>query len=222
MQSLLISEDFHQGQFVQQGLKYENVPNVLLSAQTHGQDLVRSIESCDNIFLLIQRIETIDEVLAKINDFSRRVPIIVLAQRFDSRLLEYAKNQKIDQVFIRPFPFRVVANEARMLVYRQREPSAYGILKVRDLELHRDTHEVRCKNQTIHLRHKEFILLEFLMLNAGKLLSRDKILESVWDRNANIFTNTVDVHINKLRKKIDYPVRDKFIHTVHCSGYIFS
>ena len=59
-----------------------------------------------------------------------------------------------------------------------------------------------------------------MMLNEGKVLSRETILENVWDRNANIFTNTVDVHINKLRKKIK--TDEKFIRTIPCSGYLIA
>ena len=150
------------------------------------------------------------------------VPIIVLAQSFDPRLFDYVQQQKIHQFFTRPFPFRNIAMEIRNLVYQLREQMHNRILRVRDLEIDRSTYGVKWKNVSIHLRHKEFILLEYLMLNAGKLLSREEILESVWDRNANVFTNTIDVHINKLRKKIDYFVEDKFIHTVHSLGYIFS
>ncbi len=222
MQSLLIAEDFHQGQFVQQGFKYESIPTKLISVYDKDDEFNAAISSCDSVFLLFHRLELLDTFLEKIHVSDRVLPTIALAQGYDPRLLEYLRTQKIQHFFTRPFPFRVIANEIRTLVYRQREPSTYQILKMRDLEVNRDTHEVRWKGQSIQLRHKEFILLEFLMLNTGKLLSRETILESVWDRNANIFTNTVDVHINKLRKKIDYNVSEKFIHTVHCSGYIFS
>jgi DNA-binding response OmpR family regulator len=222
MQSLLLAEDLHQGQFVQQGFKYESVPTHLLSIHAAPDDLTEQVFSCDSVFLLLHRLDLMDVILPLLRQHNRSIPIIVLSQQYSPKLLEYVKSQKIYHFYTRPFSFRLIANEVRALVYKQREQSTYQILRVRDLELNRDTHEVRWKGQFIQLRHKEFILLEFLMLNAGKLMTREIILESVWDRNANIFTNTVDVHINKLRKKIDYNVSEKYIHTVHCSGYIFS
>lgn len=222
MQSLLLADDLHQGQFVSHGLKYESIPTRLLSVFTSTDEIANEASSCDVVFFLSQNLQLVETLLPYLSS-SHRVPfIVVLAQYHDPLLFEYVQSKKIHRFFLRPFPFRSIANEIRTLVYRQREESSYQVLKVRDLELNRDLHEVRWKGQTIHLRHKEFVLLEFLMLNTGKLLSRETILESVWDRNANIFTNTVDVHINKLRKKIDYNVSEKFIHTVHCSGYIFS
>lgn len=222
MQSLLISEDIHQGRFVQQGFKYESVPSKLLSTKSSITEFIDALADCDSVMIHIQNIESIDALLPQIYHPDRPLPIIVLARQYDPKLVDYVKSEKIYHFFTRPFSFRVIANELRNLVYTRREPSTYQVLRIRDLELNRDTREVRWKGQSIQLRHKEFILLEFLMLNSGKLLSREIILESVWDRNANIFTNTVDVHINKLRKKIDYSVSEKFIHTVHCSGYIFS
>ena len=222
MQSLIIAEDLHQGQFIQQGFKYESISTTLLSVKSSVEELANGLAYCDNIFLLIRNLDLLEQVLPDLALLHCTVPIMVLAQEYDVKLVELLKAGKIYHFFTRPLSFRFIANEVRSVVYQQREQDTYQVLKVRELELNRDTHEVRWNGQSIFLRHKEFILLEFLMLNAGKLLSREIILESVWDRNANMFTNTVDVHINKLRKKIDYSVKEKFIHTIHCTGYIFS
>jgi len=222
MQCLLLTEDLHQGEFVHQGFKYESLPINTLSVYTPPEKLIEAFWGSDIVFILVHNLNFLDNLLPAINLPHRTLPVIVLAQHYDQKLAGYLQKQKIQHFFTRPFAFRTIANEVRTMVYLQREQSTYQVLKIRELELNRDTHEVRWQGRPIQLRHKEFVLLEFLMLNAGKLLSRETILESVWDRNANIFTNTVDVHINKLRKKIDYNVSEKFIHTVHCSGYIFS
>ncbi len=73
----------------------------------------------------------------------------------------------------------------------------------------------------IYLRNKEFSLLEYFMKNMGRVLSRTLILEEVWDRNILCPTNTVDVHVSSLRKKIKLPEDTDFIKTVPCVGYIF-
>ncbi len=108
----------------------------------------------------------------------------------------------------------------RSNIFHDRERIDNSVLKIRELELNRETHEINFQGQSIYLRNKEFALLELLMLNEGRVLSRETILENVWDYNANIFTNTVDVHINKLRKKIN--AQEKFIRTIPCSGYLIS
>jgi len=222
MQCLLLAQELHQGQFVHQGLKYENLPNDILSIYTPEEQIYEAASSCDAVFILLHKLDLLDGLLAKVRLPNRNLPVFLLSHQYDQRAIEYVKNKQIEHFFVRPFGFRSIVNDAKTLVYKMREQNPSEILKIRNLELNRDTHEVHWKDKQILLRNKEFILLEFLMLNVGKLLTREIILESVWDRNANIFTNTVDVHINKLRKKIDYYVSEKFIHTVHCSGYIFS
>ena len=92
----------------------------------------------------------------------------------------------------------------KKIISRKIDERKPKILKVNDLELNPYTREAFKIRQKYYLRNKEFQLLEYLMKNTDQILTRQKILESVWDRNTNLFTNTVDVHINKLRKKIDY------------------
>ncbi|MDP2642597.1 MAG: winged helix-turn-helix domain-containing protein [Candidatus Peregrinibacteria bacterium] len=75
--------------------------------------------------------------------------------------------------------------------------------------------------QYIYLRNKEFSLLEYFIKNIGKVLSRTRILEEVWDRNILCPTNTVDVHVSSLRKKIKSCENVDFIRTVPCVGYVF-
>lgn len=82
-------------------------------------------------------------------------------------------------------------------------------------------HRVKRREKYIPLRNKEFSLLEFFIENQGKVLTRDTILEFVWDRNGTFASNTVDVHVNRLRRKLDDGFKEKLIHTVHCIGYIF-
>lgn len=222
MQSLIIADDLHQGQFVLQGLKYESIPGSLLSLHTPDVQIRAALGFSDCVFILTADVERLKLLLPLLKIEGKKIPIVLLAPYYSQTLYDFFQESEIERFFIRPFPFRSIAGEVRSLVFISREPLTPQTLKVRDLELNRDTHEVRWKGQPIHLRNKEFVLLEFLMQNSGKLLSREIILETVWDRNANIFTNTVDVHINKLRKKIDYQVSEKFIRTVYCSGYIFS
>jgi DNA-binding response OmpR family regulator len=80
---------------------------------------------------------------------------------------------------------------------------------------------LRSKNKKIPLKNKEFILLEYFLRNAGKVLSRTEILEEVWDRNIFCNTNTVDVHISRLRKKFMKLRKKAPIKTVHSVGYLF-
>lgn len=75
-------------------------------------------------------------------------------------------------------------------------------------------------DQEIFLRSKEFSLMEYFLKNSGKVVSRTEILEDVWDRNICCSTNTIDVHVSSLRKKISDSKIGSTIRTVHCHGYI--
>ena len=97
--------------------------------------------------------------------------------------------------------------------------TATNILQVDDLVMDLHAHVVTRGEDQIRLTRKEFALLEYLMRNCGMALTRDTILRHVWDINADPFTNTVDVHVSFLRKKIDEGRRKKLIQTVHCYGY---
>jgi DNA-binding response OmpR family regulator len=128
---------------------------------------------------------------------------------------------KINFLFSRPFPFRQMSAEMRYAIFHQKEKMEFGKYILRDLELDLARHQVKLSDQSLYLRNKEFSLLHYLMVNKGKVLSRSDILENVWDRNANILTNTVDVHISQLRKKMGEGKNQKYIHTIPCTGYIF-
>lgn len=97
--------------------------------------------------------------------------------------------------------------------------SAKSVLRAGDLELHRIGRAVRRAGRRIELTPKEFALLECLMSNAGRRVSRSMIIENVWNLSSDTMTNVVDVYINTLRKKIDAGFGEKLIRTVRGVGY---
>lgn len=121
-----------------------------------------------------------------------------------------------------PKPFRFLELEARVsaLVRRsgveQRTPDT---VIIGDMDIDMRAKKVKRQNQAIALTAKEFRLLAYLAKNKGVVLSREQILERVWDINFDMNTNVVDVYINYLRKKIDKPFGERLIHTVKGLGY---
>jgi len=99
---------------------------------------------------------------------------------------------------------------------------AVAVLRAGDLELHRRGRAVRRAGRRIELTPKEFALLECLMCNAGRHVSRAMLIESVWNLSSDTMTNVVDVYINNLRKKIDEGFDEKLIRTVRGVGYQLS
>lgn len=95
------------------------------------------------------------------------------------------------------------------------------VLMYRHMKIHPFSRKVFIKSAKIRLRNKEYSLLEYFLRNCGKVLSRTRLLEDVWDRNILCPTNTVDVHVSSLRRKLKKYASFAPIKTVHCIGYIF-
>lgn len=125
-------------------------------------------------------------------------------------------------VYTHPFLFHRVVLDLKYSVYLMRKSLENSKeVCVSDLRLDPLTREVSRSGTPIVLRNKEFSLLHFFMENTGRVFSRNDLLEHVWDHNANLMTNTVDVHISQLRKKIDEGRKNPLLRTIYCVGYIF-
>lgn len=119
----------------------------------------------------------------------------------------------------KPFAFEELLARIRA-VLRKNEGAAAAKLRAGDIELDLVTHKVFRAGKEIALTGKEYALLEFLMRNAGNIVTRTMISEHVWDINFDSYTNVIDVYINYLRKKIDGNFKEKMIRTIRGRGYI--
>jgi two-component system, OmpR family, copper resistance phosphate regulon response regulator CusR len=128
-----------------------------------------------------------------------------------------------DDYLLKPFEVKELILRIKALLKRSSgNVPVSQVLKVSDLELHRDEMKVVRAGSTILLSAKEFKLLEYMVLNKDKVLSRSELTEQVWGLNFDTGTNTVDVFINFLRKKLDNDFEPKLIHTRFGIGYILS
>jgi len=123
-----------------------------------------------------------------------------------------------DDVLTRPFSFCELSARVRALLRRGSRP-AESVLRVADLSLDRVEHAVERAGRRILLTAKEFALLEYLMRNHGRALSRAMIVEHVWNLSFDTSTNIVDVYVNYLRRKVDDGFAPPLIHTVRGVGY---
>ncbi len=220
MHTLILAENLKQATFIQKGLQYENLSADVL--EFHDMEKVLgALLYADGVYIVADGPQSIETLVNRCKEFKEHLPIILLTPRHDQLYEKLFLAKKIVYFYIRPFPFRNMAAEMRYAIFKEREKIVDSHYIIRDLELDLSNHSVKHKNRMVFLRNKEFALLHYFMLNRGKILSRTELLESVWDRNANILTNTVDVHISQLRKKIDQDAEKKYIHTIPCAGYIF-
>lgn len=148
-----------------------------------------------------------------------QTPILILTAKGQIRDRVAGLDSGADDYLIKPFSFDELLARVRALL--RRPPETKGdILNVGDLSLNIRSYEVKRDGQNIGLSAKEFALLEYLMRHPGQVLSKDSIIGHVWDFDADILPNTVEVYMGYLRNKIDKPFkRPPLIHTVRGFGY---
>ena len=153
---------------------------------------------------------------------NQHIPIIMLTalSTTDDKIEGF--DSGADDYLVKPFAFKELLARIRVLLKRtmyQQLPTG-NILTVADLELDVDSKEVTRAGKTINLTAKEFQLLEYLMRNRNRVVSRADIAERVWEIDFDTKTNVIDVYVNFLRKKIDKDFEPKLIHTQVGMGYM--
>jgi len=123
-----------------------------------------------------------------------------------------------DDYLVKPFALEELLARVRALMRRPTEQQA-TILTAGDLELNTVTYSVSRGGKSIQLTSKEFALLEYMLRNPGRPLSKEVIISHVWDYDADILPNTVEVYVKYLRNKVDVPFKTALIHTVRGFGY---
>lgn len=158
-------------------------------------------------------------ILRDLRGMGVKTPVICLTARdaVDDRVR--GLNLGADDYLVKPFSFAELL--ARIHATLRRGASlAMNPIVIGDLRLDVMARQVHRRNEKIELSSREFSLLEYLAKNAGHVLSRTMILEKVWDMNQDPMTNVVDVHINRLRKKVDHGFSKPLIHTIRGVGYV--
>ncbi|WP_175478409.1 response regulator transcription factor [Bauldia litoralis] len=125
-----------------------------------------------------------------------------------------------DDYLAKPYAFTELLARVEALARRRRPGEAETVYRVGDLELDRLGHTVTRAGQSVPLQPREFRLLEYLMKNAGQVVTRTMLLENVWDYHFDPQTNVIDVHISRLRGKIDKGFETPLLHTVRGAGYM--
>jgi DNA-binding response OmpR family regulator len=161
------------------------------------------------------------ELVTRIRAEGIKTPIIILTARGQIRDRVDGLNAGADDYLIKPFSFEELLARVRALL--RRPAHAVGnILQVDDLSLDTVTYEVARAGQPIRLSAKEFALLEYLMRNPGHILSKENIISHVWNFDADVLPNTVEVYMGYLRNKIDKPFNSgPLLHTLRGFGYRF-
>lgn len=161
------------------------------------------------------------EICRRVRAANNFVPILMLTALSSSENIVTGLNAGADDYLAKPFRFSELEARINALARRAgQEHKPSEIISIADLEIDRKAKTVKRGQDAILLTAKEFKLLYYLAKNTGNVLSREKILDNVWNINFDMNTNVVDVYINYLRNKIDKPYTTKLIHTLKGLGYV--
>jgi two-component system, OmpR family, response regulator len=221
MRILVVEDDERISSFVKRGLEAEGY--LVDIAHDGPEGIERGLDPYDAIILdLLLPGKNGHDVCQALRHEQIQTPILILTARetLQDKLLGF--NYGADDYLTKPFAFEELLARIKALLRRKPYKESIVELTVADLTLNRDSREVRRGGNAISLTRKEFDLLDFLMSNPDKALSRVSILEQVWGYHYDTLTNVVDVYIGYLRKKVDAGFKNKLIRTVRDFGYKIS
>ncbi len=218
MRVLLAEDDKSVASFVRKGLKAEQYAVDIAADGDEAQFMAEQFDY--DLVILDLNLPRTDglEVLKRVRAKKASLPVLVLTAR--SHVEDRVKGLDLgaDDYLTKPFSFCELSARVRALLRRGSRPSE-ATLRVGDLEMDRVERTVKRAGRRIELTPKEFALLEYLMRNAGRCVTRAMLIEHVWNFCFDTMTNVVDVYINYLRKKVDESFETKLIHTVRGVGY---
>ncbi|MFP3126686.1 response regulator transcription factor [Ectobacillus funiculus] len=219
MRLLLVEDEIRVARFISQGLREHHYVVDVANDGEEASELAYE-EEYDLIIvdLMIPKKNGL-RLIKELRLNGENVPILILSAKDSVVDKVGGLDLGADDYMTKPFAFTELLARIRSLL-RRNQGMASPLLQVADLTLNPATREVIRGGIHIFLSNKEYAILEFMMRNAGKVLSRTLILERVWMDAYNVGTNVVDVYINHLRNKIDRNFDVKLIQTVYSVGYI--
>lgn len=219
MHVLIVEDDDSTAAYMAKGLAESGY---LVDRCSDGQDgLIRATSGDFDILIVDRMLPKLDglSLIQALRAAKVSTPVLILSAlgQVDDRVKGLRAGG--DDYLTKPFAFSELLARVEALLRRREAPVVQTQLAVADLEMDLLTREVRRAGQMIPLQPREFRLLEYLMRHAGQVVTRTMLLEGVWDYHFDPQTNVIDVHISRLRQKIDKEFDKPLLHTVRGAGY---
>ena len=221
MRILVVEDDASVASFIRRGLHEQQYAadvagdgeEALFLAQTGEYDVIildLMLPKCNGL-----------EVVRTLRGEGKAVPILILTAKGDVKNKVAGLDAGADDYLTKPFRFEELLARIRALL-RRKAGIVPTVLQVGDLELDVLRHRVRRGGRDIDLTNREYAILEYLMRHAGQVVTRTMLAENVWEYNFDTMSNVVDVHMSRLRTKIDADHAAKLLRTIRGSGYMLS
>ncbi|MBF0522316.1 MAG: response regulator transcription factor [Candidatus Omnitrophica bacterium] len=220
MRALIVEDEQKVANFIKKGLLENNFAADIAPDGEEGLFLAEN-EKYDIVVLdlMLPKISGL-EILKSIRKKGIGTPVICLTAKGNLKDKIEGFNAGTDDYIVKPFMFAELLARIRALLKRTQNHLENSVLKYADLVLDQKTRRAERNGRIIVLTAKEFSILELLMINSEQVVTRTLITESAWDYNFDLMSNVVDVHIRRLREKIDGNEKEKLIHTIWGMGYV--
>jgi two-component system OmpR family response regulator len=220
MRILLIEDDPHTSAYVANGLREHGH---VVDHSADGRDgLIRATGGGHDVMVIDRMLPGVDglAIVKTIRAAGTRAPVLLLTTLGGVNDRVEGLEAGADDYLTKPFAFAELLARVNALARRPPMAAEPTVLRVGDLEMDRLSRTVTRNGASIELQPQEFRLLEYLMRNAGQVVTRTMLLENVWEFHFDPHTSVVETHISRLRAKIDRDFGDELLHTVRGAGYI--
>lgn len=220
MRILVIEDDRKVASFIQSGLEQEGYAVDVLYDGSGAGEQARAVDYDAVVLDLMLPGRSGFQVLRDIRARKASLPVLILTAKDSIEQRVAGLDSGADDYMVKPFALAELSARLRALL--RRGAPRENVLRVADLEMDTVARVVRRGGRRIDLKPKEYALLDYLMRNAGRPLTKSLIIEHVWDIHFDSVSNVVEVHINSLRNKIDRDHPLQLIHTVRGVGYMLT
>jgi two-component system OmpR family response regulator len=220
MRILVIEDDADTAAYISKGLRESG--HVMDHAKDGKEGLFMAVEQRYDVIVVDRMLPLLDglTIIQTLRSSGNKTPVLILSAlgEIDDRVRGLRAGG--DDYLVKPFAFSELLARLEALARRARAEAPETTLRVADLEMDLLARVVKRAGQTIDLQPREFRLLEYLMRHQGQVVTRTMLLENVWDYHFDPQTNVIDVHVSRLRRKIDRDFEQALLHTIRGAGYM--
>jgi two-component system OmpR family response regulator len=221
MHILLIEDDIDTASYLAKGL--DESGHTVRQAHDGKEGLFLALDEPYDVMIIDRMLPGLDGlgIIRALRSAGKKTPVLILSALGEVDARVEGLRAGGDDYLVKPFAFAELLARLEGLARRSSaEEQQDTILKVGELQMDLLARSVKRGNQPIELQPREFRLLEYLMRHSGQVVTRTMLLEAVWDYNFDPQTNVIDVHISRLRGKIDKQFDHPLLHTVRGAGYV--